>query len=79
MATSDDSKGATDSSSSVPRDSMAFGPQSSPTPIPEDTVRNNHPTGGSSDEQPWLTLLIAGAGIFVVATALRFTIAPRAG
>jgi hypothetical protein len=33
----------------------------------------------SSNEQPWLTLLIAGAGLFVIATGLRFTISPRAG
>ena len=32
-----------------------------------------------SHEQPWLTLLIAGAAVFVTATALRFTISPRAG
>lgn len=79
MATSSDSKGATDSSSSVPPGSLAFGPQSSPTAIPEDTGGIDHAAGGSSDEQPWLTLLIAGAGIFVIATALRFTISPRAG
>lgn len=30
-------------------------------------------------EDPWLTLLIAGAAIFTVATFLRFAVVPRAG
>jgi hypothetical protein len=33
----------------------------------------------SSPEQPWLTLLIAGAGLFVISAALRVSISPRAG
>jgi anti-sigma factor RsiW len=34
---------------------------------------------GSSPDQPWLTLLIAGVALFVVSTVLRFSLAPRAG
>ena len=34
---------------------------------------------GSSAEQPWLTLFIAGAGLFGVSTALRLSLSPRAG
>jgi hypothetical protein len=33
----------------------------------------------SSPEQPWLALLIAGAGLFVISAALRVSISPRAG
>jgi hypothetical protein len=33
----------------------------------------------SRPEQPWLTLLIAGAALFVISTALRFSLSPRAG
>ncbi|MEX0710225.1 MAG: hypothetical protein WD116_03370 [Chloroflexota bacterium] len=32
-----------------------------------------------ADEQPWLTLLIAGAAIFGVSTVLRFSLATQAG
>jgi hypothetical protein len=32
-----------------------------------------------SPEQPWLTLLIAGAGLFGISTALRLSLSPRAG
>jgi hypothetical protein len=53
--------------------------QTSPTPAAGNPGPTEHLTGGSSPEQPWLTLLIAGAGIFVISTALRFTIVPRAG
>lgn len=41
----------------------------------DDTAFNSNPT----DEQPWLTLLIAGAAIFGVSTILRFSLAPQAG
>jgi hypothetical protein len=51
----------------------------SPEPAPGGSDPTEYANRDSSDEQPWLTLLIAGAGIFVTATALRFTISPRAG
>jgi anti-sigma factor RsiW len=42
---------------------------------------SEHPfeTARDSAEEPWLTLLIAGFGVFGVATILRFSLAPRAG
>jgi hypothetical protein len=36
-------------------------------------------TSNPTDEQPWLTLLIAGAAIFGISTVLRFSLAPQAG
>lgn len=32
-----------------------------------------------SNEQPWLTLLVAGAGLFGVSAAVRYSLSPRAG
>jgi hypothetical protein len=52
---------------------------STPRPTAEDSGRNDYETGNSSSEQPWLTLLIAGVGLFGISTALRFSLSPRAG
>lgn len=51
----------------------------SPTPSADDAGSVEQVTGNSSPEQPWLTLLIAGAGLFGISTALRFSLSPRAG
>jgi anti-sigma factor RsiW len=37
------------------------------------------PASSPSNEQPWLTLLIAGVALFATSAVLRFSIAPRAG
>jgi hypothetical protein len=50
-------------------DSLA--PVRSPSP--------GHDTDRDTAEQPWLTFLIAGFGLFGVAVILRFSLAPRAG
>jgi len=50
-----------------------------PTPSATDGGRMNYETDSSSSEQPWLTLLIAGVGLFGISAALRFSLAPRAG
>ena len=72
---SDETRGSTDSAgASRPPVSQ---PSLQPSPSGSDAAE--YVNRASSDEQPWLTLLIAGAGIFVTATALRFTISPRAG
>jgi hypothetical protein len=52
---------------------------STPRPTAEDSGRNDYETGNSSSEQPWLTLLIAGVGLFGISTALRFSLSPRSG
>ncbi|HTI29359.1 MAG TPA: hypothetical protein VL687_03250 [Methylomirabilota bacterium] len=67
--------GVVDSASASEPPSARFSPDASPA----GSDATEHVRGRSTDEQPWLTLLIAGAGIFVAATALRFTISPRAG
>jgi hypothetical protein len=85
----DDTRGSTDFESSALPATMGSGQPGTPTaatPAPRtpqpsvgDGGRNNHEAGGSSSEQPWLTLLIAGVGLFAISTALRFSLAPRAG
>jgi len=37
------------------------------------------PFSGPREEQPWLTILIAGTALFAVSTVLRFSLTPRAG
>jgi hypothetical protein len=66
-----ETKGVTDSGRSSA--------EASPTPAAGNPGPTEDLNGGSSPEQPWLTLLIGGAGLFVISTALRFTISPRAG
>jgi hypothetical protein len=72
--TSDETRGSTDSAGASKPPTAQFSP--APSPSGSEVTEANRE---SSNEQPWLTLLIAGAGIFVTATALRFTISPRAG
>jgi hypothetical protein len=79
MATSNETRGTTDSAASAEPPSTEFSHGSSPAPVSEGPGRTEHLSGGSSSAQPWLTLLIAGTAVFVLATVLRFSIAPRAG
>ena len=79
VATSEDTKGSTDSASSGESPSERSSSGASPMATPAGTDEREGLTGDSSQEQPWLTLLIAGAGLFVISTALRFSISPRAG
>jgi len=73
-ATSNETRGSTDSAGASKPPTAQMSPDASPTGSDVTEVNRE-----SSDEQPWLTLLIAGAAVFVTATALRFTISPRAG
>lgn len=70
-------------SSGEPRSLRSSTPAStepaSPTPSADDAGPTRQETGNSSPEQPWLTLLIAGAGLLGISTALRFSLSPRAG
>jgi hypothetical protein len=50
----------------------------SPTATADDTDGTEQ-IANSSTEQPWLTLLIAGAGLFGISAALRVSLSPRAG
>jgi hypothetical protein len=50
-----------------------------PRPSAEDAAGRTHDLGGGSPDQPWLTLLIAGIGLFGISAGLRFSISPRAG
>ncbi len=49
---------------------------SAPTPTPGEQAFE---TERAAAEQPWLTLLIAGFGLFGISAILRFSLAPRAG
>lgn len=57
------------------RPTPRFSPAASPTSSESGEDANHEP----GDEQPWLTLLIAGTGLFVISSALRFSLGPRAG
>jgi hypothetical protein len=76
---SGDSKGTTDSGGSGEPPSTRSSEETAPTPVPAEIGGTDHLTGGSSPEQPWLTLLIAGVALFGTSAVLRFSIAPRAG
>jgi hypothetical protein len=56
---------------------------SAQAPAPKPTGAEAGRTGDlgkrSATEQPWLTLLIAGAGLLGISVALRFSLSPRAG
>ena len=80
LATSGETKGSSDSAGLGESPTARGSSEASPSAAPGGT--DGHLQDGTdrqSPEQPWLTLLIAGAGIFVIATALRFSISPRAG
>lgn len=70
-------------SSSAPRALNSSLPPSQPPTAPPsagDAGRTELATdNGSPPDQPWLTLLIAGVGLFGISTVLRFSLAPRAG
>jgi hypothetical protein len=71
-------------SSSAPRSLSSTQPPSQPASAAaahsaDDAGRTELVTDdGSPPDQPWLTLLIAGVGLFGVSTALRLALAPRA-
>ena len=80
----DDTRGSNGFESSALPATMGSGQPGTPaprTPQPSasDGGRMNYETDSASPEQPWLTLLIAGVGLFGISTALRFSLAPRAG
>ena len=77
--TPDDTNGGAEYERSTPPRTITSSPLSSPKASTDDGGKAENLNYDSSPEQPWLTLLIAGAVIFVTATALRFSISPRAG
>jgi len=74
-----DNRGSVGFQSSDKPPSVAPSASSSPTPSADDTEPTEHVTNSSPPEQPWLTLLIAGVGLFGISTALRLSLSPRAG
>lgn len=60
--------------SNSPRDQASGSPA---TPAP--SIGAVHTTDRGSNEQPWLTLLIAGFGLFGISAILRYSLTPRAG
>lgn len=74
-----ETKGVTDSGGVSEPPRMRSSAETSPTPVPEHAGPMEHLSGGSSSDQPWLSLLIVGAAVFVTSTVLRFAISPRAG
>jgi hypothetical protein len=74
-----DMRGSAGSESSVLPQPMGSSPPASPSPTADDAGRSDSETNNSSSQQPWLTLLIAGVGLFGISTALRFSLSPRAG
>ena len=75
----DDTNGSAEYERSTPPRTVTSSPPSTPQASADDSGKTENLNSHSSPEQPWLTLLIAGAVIFVTATALRFSISPRAG
>lgn len=74
-----DMRGSAGSPSSLVPQTTGSSPPASPKPSADDTGRTDYETNTASSEQPWLTLLIAGVGLFGISTALRFSLSPRAG
>jgi hypothetical protein len=64
---------------SAPPRTVTSSPTSVPAASSDDGGKAQELNSESSPEQPWLTLLIAGAGLFAVSAALRVSISPRAG
>jgi hypothetical protein len=56
---------------------------SAQAPAPKPTASEGRFTGDLGNRpatgQPWLTLLLAGAGLLAISAALRFSLSPRAG
>lgn len=72
----------TDDPRSQLEDSAAPAPtdlHGSAAPAASDREVAGAPLTNSTHEQPWLTLLIAGFGLFGISALLRFSLAPRAG
>lgn len=74
-----DMRGSGGPPSSVELQTMGSGTPATPRPTAEDNGRTDYESSNSSPDQPWLTLLIAGVGLFGISTALRFSLSPRAG
>jgi hypothetical protein len=75
---SESNGGVYGSRSAAPR-SLDSGGKSSPAPVASQRETAFEPATKSSDEQPWLTFLIAGVALFATSAVLRFSIAPGAG
>lgn len=75
----DDTRGSAGSESSVEPATMGSSQPASATPKADVAEPTDQLTGNPSPEQPWLTLLIAGVGLFGISTLLRFSLSPRAG
>ncbi len=75
----DDTRGSAGSESSVEPATMGSSQPASATPSADAAEPKDQLTDNPSPEQPWLTLLIAGVGVFGISTALRFSLSPRAG
>jgi hypothetical protein len=75
----EDTTGSAGYERSTPPRTAASSPPSTPNASADDGGKAEELNTESSPEQPWLTLLIAGAGIFVISAALRVSISPRAG
>lgn len=75
----DDTRGSAGSESSVEPATMGSSQPASATPSADAAEPTDQQNGNPSPEQPWLTLLIAGVGVFGISTALRFSLSPRAG
>jgi hypothetical protein len=69
-----ETRGLVDSAGSSQPPTTRFSPAASPGSDATEPLN-----GESTNEQPWLTLLIAGAGLLVISAALRFSLSPRAG
>jgi hypothetical protein len=77
--TPDDTSGSAGYERSTPPRTVASSPPSTPEASTDDGGKVEELNTEPSPEQPWLTLLIAGAGLFVISAALRVSISPRAG
>ena len=75
----DDTRGSAGFESSVEPATMGSSQPAAATPSPDAAEPTDQLTGSPSPEQPWLTLLIAGVGLFGISTVLRFSLSPRAG
>jgi hypothetical protein len=79
LAPGTETDGSAYGSRSTPPRSLDQGGKSSPAPTATQREGSVQPVTGRSDEQPWLTILIAGVALFATSAVLRFSIAPRAG
>ena len=61
----------------VPR-SQTGGATATPVPAPS-AGKDLHGADRGSTQQPWLTLLVAGFGLFGISAILRYSLTPRAG